>query len=672
MYLSRIYIKNYRSIAEVDLTFSKGKNVIVGRNNAGKSNVIKAIDLMLGETSPTYAKSDNVELSDFHTLQGDDGKAKIAQQLFIWCELTREDGEQLVYEEINKCFGLPVWAQGYKNEKTPCRIEHAKLPKDFSTIFAVDIDDVGFDKMYVDAKIKNQFTFKAILEDKYQFAYAFLSENDGDKVTCKEMRFLFRERSNADWCLAFKPSVRNELLQSAIMHSFRDPQNQLRLSSWTWYGKLIKHLTQEHEGSTALVNAFQAVKKVSDEIFAEVKGEIQSSALNVAFPGTELHFQFNADARTELFRNCVLYVDDGFKSQLTDKGAGIQSATIIGLFSYYVKHVNTVTSALLCLEEPEIYLHPHARRVISDRLDEFLDDNRNQVILTTHSVEFIRSVSADVNIILVRKGVNGTEARDVKFKEFKTLLVDSNKNELFFSESVIVCEGLDEYVLRAVSEELFPGKLDECNVTIVNVQGKNNFKDITNLIIKLGIRCYVLCDFDFLLRDKSEDRKKWNPDAQANECITSLGAKYFSQPCLFGRSGAKVYGRLEPFRESIKKDFEREFYLAKHCDEIGMDGLKEKLSWLRQHGVGILSGEIEHASKDTTFISPTNKLSLDKCYELSRRLADGAKPSDIFETTELGEFLNAVFDRGQPKPPPNVGIAASSVPIVAATEASSV
>jgi predicted ATP-dependent endonuclease of OLD family len=47
MYLSRLYIRNYRSIKELDLRFEKGKNVIIGRNNAGKSNIIKALNIVL-------------------------------------------------------------------------------------------------------------------------------------------------------------------------------------------------------------------------------------------------------------------------------------------------------------------------------------------------------------------------------------------------------------------------------------------------------------------------------------------------------------------------------------------------------------------------------------------------------------------------------------------------
>lgn len=66
MYLSRLYIRNYRSIKEIDLDFKKWKNVIVWRNNAWKSNIIKALDLVLWErNSPTYNKSENIIESDF-------------------------------------------------------------------------------------------------------------------------------------------------------------------------------------------------------------------------------------------------------------------------------------------------------------------------------------------------------------------------------------------------------------------------------------------------------------------------------------------------------------------------------------------------------------------------------------------------------------------------------
>lgn len=203
--------------------------------------------------------------------------------------------------------------------------------------------------------------------------------------------------------LCFRASVRTELLQSAILPAFRDPAFQLRVTPWTWFGKLMKHLTKDCAGEKELAEALAQLRVAGDKVFAEVTGKVENDALSISFPDAKLSFQFSADTKTDIYKSCVVYVDDGFKSLITDKGSGIQSATILGLFSYYTKHVNTTGSALLCVEEPELYLHPHARRVISDRLDDFLDNNRNQVIATTHGVEFLRTANDTFNILLVRK-----------------------------------------------------------------------------------------------------------------------------------------------------------------------------------------------------------------------------------------------------------------------------
>ncbi|MCQ2053562.1 MAG: AAA family ATPase, partial [archaeon] len=54
MYISHVSIRNFRSLKSVDIDFHPGKNVIIGKNNSGKSNVIKALNYVLGEKFPTY------------------------------------------------------------------------------------------------------------------------------------------------------------------------------------------------------------------------------------------------------------------------------------------------------------------------------------------------------------------------------------------------------------------------------------------------------------------------------------------------------------------------------------------------------------------------------------------------------------------------------------------
>lgn len=55
MRLEKMYINNFRSIEDIEIIFPKDKPVVLfGPNNAGKSNILKAIDYFLGERYPTY------------------------------------------------------------------------------------------------------------------------------------------------------------------------------------------------------------------------------------------------------------------------------------------------------------------------------------------------------------------------------------------------------------------------------------------------------------------------------------------------------------------------------------------------------------------------------------------------------------------------------------------
>lgn len=58
----RLIIKNYW----VGVGFENGKNLIVGRNSSGYSNILKGIGLLLGEKFPTYANLSDI---DFYTYE---------------------------------------------------------------------------------------------------------------------------------------------------------------------------------------------------------------------------------------------------------------------------------------------------------------------------------------------------------------------------------------------------------------------------------------------------------------------------------------------------------------------------------------------------------------------------------------------------------------------------
>ncbi|HEY4497393.1 MAG TPA: AAA family ATPase [Candidatus Paceibacterota bacterium] len=523
MHLSRLYIENFRSIEKVDLTFKKGRNVIVGRNNAGKSNILKAIDLVLGVNSPTWKKSDNITENDF--FKGDTNR-----EVFIWCELIRDTSETIDFEEVKKSAIFKV-LEGFDDFRLALGFLESDKDKIFQ--FCGDdgealLEDRSYKKRWIGGKGYCKATFDDEFSDKMFFAFAFRCRMQNGNCE-KDLVFLYRENLTKNWLISPNPNLREVLLQSAIIPSFRDPKNQLSVSAWGWYGKLLRRFAKTDDPS--LRSAFAEVKKASESVFKNLMEKISDPKMKIAFPGTKISFQFNPESGQDIYKSALIYVDDGFNSQLQDKGSGIQSAVIIGLFDFYVREIShAVGSSLLAIEEPELYLHPHGRRVISDRISSFLDGTKNQVILTTHSPEFLSSIE-DQNIIVVKKDGATTIAKEIHFDspKRKQILIKKQNAEMFFADAVILSEGADKYLFEYVaadfgdnrfilaqSEKRLLGKnwLNEHNVSIINCGGKREIWKYAEVLKELAIPFIVVADFDFFRGGVVEYLK--NINAQGN------------------------------------------------------------------------------------------------------------------------------------------------------------
>ena len=55
MYISKVSLVNYRNFANAYFNFNKGINTVIGENGSGKTNVFKAIRLLLEDASLQFA-----------------------------------------------------------------------------------------------------------------------------------------------------------------------------------------------------------------------------------------------------------------------------------------------------------------------------------------------------------------------------------------------------------------------------------------------------------------------------------------------------------------------------------------------------------------------------------------------------------------------------------------
>jgi putative ATP-dependent endonuclease of OLD family len=323
-----------------------------------------------------------------------------------------------------------------------------------------------------------------------------------------------------DWIQGINCNLRNVLIQSAIIPAFRDPKDQLRINQYSWFGKLLK--TYIKTESKDLNDAFAAVKVASDDLFKGLKKTVAEKEIEIAFPNTTISFQFNPDTKQDIHKSTLIYVNDGFNSELKDKGAGIQSAVIISLYDFYVRNIAHSGSSLLAVEEPELYLHPHGRRVISNRLSKFTDHGNNQVIITTHTTEFLATVQETQNIISVQKNDAATTAKNIYFDtpKRKQILIKKQNAEMFFADAVILTEGADKYFIEEAArifgkEKKFLSSegeiitlgenwLNDYNISILNCGGKAELWKYAEILNEIKIKYFVTADFDFLRNGLSE------------------------------------------------------------------------------------------------------------------------------------------------------------------------
>lgn len=617
MHLSRLRIKNYKSIKELDLKFEKGKNVIIGKNNSGKSNILKAIDLVLGEKAPAYQKTQNITTEDFFN-----GNTK--EPIYIFCELKRESAELLNYDEIYRnCNGFYIYGD-YKT-KSSTKID-LDLDQDFfdsieCNFFSIDLDTIdNWKKYYVGKKIPGSYEME--LYDKFYFAYIFKAYLDENGKISKDIRLLYRNSLDDGWILSFNANIRNELLQSAIIPSFRDPSKTLRIADYTWFGKLLKNYisSEDEEFTSACAN----VKEASNKLFKEVIDAITDSKIEVAFPHTDISIQCSPKT-IDAYKLAMIYVDDGFESLLTEKGSGIQSAVIIGLFDFYTRNIAHISSSLLAIEEPELYLHAHGRRIISQRLDEYLEGGKNQVIITTHSPEFISSVKGNLNLILVNKTQLGeSRAQNIYFNDPRSLQIigKSQNSEIFFADSVLLVEGADKYIVEEYAKEygldnkLGSNWLDNNNISIISANGKTQFLNYVSVLSKLNINWSIMADFDFIREGLKPFLEIHCPDISCIDELAEINSKLGSIDSAYVDLDLppEINLKINDFVEDINSydypliggkvaDLVKKSKKIKKIDDIPDPVLIKRtqdfIEDLKERKIFVLSGELENFFEDT-------------------------------------------------------------------------
>ena len=268
--------------------------------------------------------------------------------------------------------------------------------------------------------------------------------------------------------LYINPNIKATLITSLLIPAFRTTESTLKISKWSWYGKLLQKewndsCSSEHQ--LEIDKASNNLKKTIGKVYSDLKTDLNLQLKKtLSLMNIKIDINMLENKSEDYYKNIRLSVDDGIETPLENKGSGLQSLIMIELFKFYCKVFNQ--SSLLILEEPELFLHPHAKRMLSDILNDFIrNDGRNsenQIIITTHSEEFIHNVDID-NINVIRKTVEGTKKSRINKnnygdgKELQKLKIElQHKNtEMFFAEKVILVEGEEQILIPCIVKKIY-------------------------------------------------------------------------------------------------------------------------------------------------------------------------------------------------------------------------
>lgn len=443
MKIEQIYIHNYRSIKD-SIIRMQDYSLLVGENNVGKSNIIDAIRCFYDEIK--------FENSDLCNYRDSEDSVSWIEMCFI---LTQEEYDDLKDE--------------YKIEN--CKLKVRKFLTSYQSckpaIYGYTKDGLESTPFY-GAKNVQQGKFGKIV-----YIPAILDVKENVKLTGSS-------------------SLRN-LLEIAFNSTLEKDVNYQEFSDSI--NKLTGSMKNQKDGAL-----FTLENNINQEIDDW---------------GIKINFSLKTPTASDLLKNMLDYnmKDDAQDVSLEKLGTGFQRHFIYNLIKLSTNYIApkekdgkdfTPNMTLLLFEEPEVFLHPSAQEILSLYLRKFSTQSTNQVLVSTHSSQFVSMNIIDINTIIRLEKNNGitnifqTSLSSKEVEECKNLVFfDRPRSDLFFAKKVILVEGPTEYMLFNYFKQKNRINIETTNgVACIDTIGKLSMPYFIKILKNFNIRYSALFDLD--------------------------------------------------------------------------------------------------------------------------------------------------------------------------------
>jgi len=390
MKIRSLYLKNFRAYKDVKVIFDENMNVIIGKNDIGKSTILEALDIFFGQ------EVIKIDITDWN-------KDKEEKVIIIGVEFLVNNNLEIIIDSTNPTNlkdEFLINADGYLEIFKEFSINDEKLSKE--KVFINSLYPQIFDEPLVSLKIadlkkilkENNITSKNESKSAEIRTAIYANMLNKDTVFSMQQIDISKEDAKKIWESLQKELPLYFLFQSdrANKDSDSDIQNPLKTAT----KRIVANFEKEFK------NIKDSLELQLNQIGIETISKMKDMGLEVANDLIPKVSNKNLDT---LF-SFTLESDDGIA--LNKRGSGFRRMVMLNYFRAEAERKISEKNnkhVIYAIEEPETAQHPNYQKMLIEALLELSNQDNHQIIITTHTPEIAKMVDEN-NLIMITKDVN--------------------------------------------------------------------------------------------------------------------------------------------------------------------------------------------------------------------------------------------------------------------------
>ncbi|MBZ4191707.1 ATP-dependent nuclease [Niabella beijingensis] len=507
MYISKVSLVNYRNFLNAKFLFKEGINTIIGENGSGKTNLFRAIRLLLEDASLQY--SYKLSESDFNRALGN----WKGHWIIISIEFDKINNEEAIQALFVHGAGVIGEAHVEKASYNLFFRPKADIRQRLSELTAGDTE--GLNAILEPLTIKDNYetfftgkstadfndpqVYKQLVGDFEEVIFPATIDASlfGAKIphqlsVSKEISFTFIQALR-DVISDFHNNRTNPLLTL-----LKNKSGEIKEEDYQPISDLVKQLNESIESLDDVEN-----------IRKDIRTTIQD-AVGQTYSPSSLSIRSSVPSEADkLLQSLKLFIgepDEAYEGgihELSLGGANLIFLTLKLLEFKYQKSNDTFANFLI-IEEPEAHIHNHIQKTLFDKLDY----GDTQIMYSTHSTQ-ISEVSNVEKINILAKKMNNAEVYQPSTRlgaesisEIQRYL-DAVRTNLLFAKGVILVEGdAEEILIPQMIKKAFGVSLDELGISLINIRS-TGFTNVAQLFHndRIQRKCSIVTDLDEAICD---------------------------------------------------------------------------------------------------------------------------------------------------------------------------